>query len=115
MVPGSPSIVRFPCDHEHQQADPGCGAADADSVESTRPGRAQEEAGPQEPQGQGSSSPPWADGQGESELRVQASLLDREATGKPQRVGTGRPEADARVPARIGDLATVRRPDLLAF
>jgi len=93
-------------------------AAELDMCEHRRmvlEGRAEKEAGPQEPQGQGSRRPPWADGQRESELRVQASLLDREATAEPHGVGTRRPEADAGVPARVVNLAAVRRSGLLAF
>ena len=71
----------------HQQADSGCRAANEESHEQARQGRAEEEAGPQEPQGQGSSSPPRDDGQGESVLRIQASVFDREASGRLHRTG----------------------------
>ena len=47
--------------------------------------------------------PAGPDGQGEGGLRVQASASDREAAGEPHRVGARRPEADAGVPARVGD------------
>ena len=68
-------VARLPRHQGHQQADAGCRAANAESHEQARQGRAEEEAGPQEPQVQGSSSPPRDDGQGESVLRIQASVF----------------------------------------
>src|SRR5512147_2811020 len=108
-----PSAVRLSRHQGHQQADPRRRAADADGDEPARQGRAQEEAGPQGGQVQG-RRPPGHDGQGEGALRVQAPSPDREAAGGPHRGGARRLDPDAGVPARVGDLAAVRRPDLLA-
>ena len=109
-----PPVVRLPRHQGHQQADPRRRAAAADGDEPAGQGRAEEEAGPQGGQVQGRRRPPRPDGQGEGALRVQAPPPDREAAGEPHRGGARRPDADAGVPARVGDAAAVRRPDLLA-
>ena len=54
------------------------------------------------------------DDQGEGEFHLQASPPDREAAGGSHRTGARRPEEDDGVLTRAGEVAAVRRPDLLA-
>src|SRR5579864_8466226 len=86
------SVVRLPPDQGHQRADPQSRASDATGGEPTRQSWAQEEAGPQTCQLEGSQDASGHDTQGESLLRVQASLLDREASREFQGRRTRPPE-----------------------
>ena len=78
------------------------------------PGRTEEEARPQGGQAAGRGGPAGPDEEGEVGLRLPAPASDRQAAGELQGRRPRGPGADALVPARVGDAAAVRRPDLLA-